>query len=118
MKSFSVDQNFSLIIFNINSHFAETGDGGKAVCAFQKMGDLCGPLGKGTEHDSTVGDGFVAWDCKFSVEICKFFYFHNNRSLNIKFNTAKTGIDYITYKELDESIWRLLHICCIDTEFV
>ena len=25
---------------------------------------------------------------------------------------------YITYKELDESIWRLLHICCIDTEFV
>ena len=21
-------------------------------------------------------------------------------------------------EELDESIWRLLHICCIDTEFV
>ena len=76
------------------------------------------PLAMGTEHDGTVGDGFVAWDCKFSVEICKFFYFHNNRSLNIKFHTAKTGIDYITYKELDESIWRLLHICCIDTEFV
>ena len=36
----------------------------------------------------------------------------------MKFHTAKTGIDYITYKELDESIWRLLHICCIDTEFV
>ena len=82
------------------------------------MGDLCGSFGKGTEHDGTVGDGFVAWDCKFSVEICKFFYFHNNCSLNIKFHTAKTGIDYITYKESDESIWRLLHICCIDTEFV
>ena len=48
-----------------------------------------GSFGKGTEHDGTVGDGFVAWNCKFSVEICKFFYFHNNRSLNIKFHTAK-----------------------------
>ena len=113
-----MNQDFSVVILNINAHFAETGDGGKAVSSFQKMGDLCGSFGKGTEHDGTVGDGFVAWNCKFSVEICKFFYFHNNRSLNIKFNTAKTGIGYITYKELDESIWRLLHICCIDTEFV
>ena len=80
MKSFSVDQNFSLIIFNINSHFAETGDGGKAVCAFQKMGDLCGSLGKGTEHDSAVGDGFVSRYGKLSVKIGKFFNFHNNRS--------------------------------------
>ena len=64
MKSFSVNQDFSVVILNINAHFAETGDGGKAVSSFQKMGDLCGSFGKGTEHDGTVGDGFVAWDCK------------------------------------------------------
>ena len=52
-----MNQDFSAVILNINAHFAETGDGGKAVSSFQKMGDLCGSFGKGTEHDGTVGDG-------------------------------------------------------------
>ena len=51
-----MNQDFSVVILNINAHFAETGDGGKAVSSFQKMGDLCGSFGKGTEHDGTVAD--------------------------------------------------------------
>ena len=69
MKSFAVDQDFAVVVLDVDAHFAETGDGGKAVRSFQKMGDAGGPFGKGTEHDSTVGDGFVAWDGNLAVEI-------------------------------------------------
>ena len=64
-----MNQDFSVVILKINTHYAETGDGGKAVRSFQKMGNAGGPFGKGTEHDSTVGDGFVAGDCNLAVEI-------------------------------------------------
>ena len=68
-----MNQDFSAVILNINAHFAETGDGGKAVSSFQKMGDLCGSFGKGTEHDGTVGDGFVAWTVSSPWRFVSFF---------------------------------------------
>ena len=64
-----MDQDFAVVVLDVDAHFAETGDGGKAVGSFQKMDDAGGPFGKGTEHDSTVGDGFVAWDGNLAVEI-------------------------------------------------
>ena len=78
MKSFSMNQDFSFMIFNFDAHFAKTGDGGKAVSSFQKMGDLSGSLGKGTKHDGTMGDGFIPRYGDFAVEIGKFFNFHSN----------------------------------------
>ena len=78
-----MNQDFSAVILNINAHFAETGDGGKAVSSFQKMGDLCGSFGKGTEHDGTVGDGFVAGNGDFSPEGSRFCKFHNAALSNV-----------------------------------
>ena len=41
-----MNQDFSVVILNINTHFAETGDGGKAVSSFQKMVILVVPLAR------------------------------------------------------------------------
>ena len=60
VEAFSPHKDFLFIVFNFNSHFAETGNGGKAVSAFQKMRDFCGSFCKGAEHDCPVGNGFIS----------------------------------------------------------
>ena len=51
-----------LLVGNIdgNAHFAEAVDGGQAVLAHQKAGDMGGAAGQSAEHDGAVGDGFIA----------------------------------------------------------
>ena len=88
-ESFSVDQDFAVVILDIDAHFAETGDGGKAVSSFQKMGDaVMVPLAREpnmtARWEMDLSPGTVSSPWRFVS-----FYFHNNCSLNIKFNTAK-----------------------------
>ena len=58
----SLDSDNTILIFDIDSHAAETADGGEAVSAIQKVMDLCSSLRNGSEHDTAVGDGFIARD--------------------------------------------------------
>ena len=62
MHALSLDSDNTILIFDIDSHAAETADGGEAVSAIQKVMDLCSSLRNGSEHDTAVGDGFIARD--------------------------------------------------------
>ena len=45
---------------DVYAHFPKTGDGGQAILTHQKSGDAGRSAGQRTEHNRTVGDGFVA----------------------------------------------------------
>ena len=64
METFSVDQDLSFCIFNVNTHFPETGNGGEAVGTFQKICDPGSAFCKRAEHDSSVRNGFISGNGK------------------------------------------------------
>ena len=53
---------------DLNTHFTEAVDGGQAVLAHQKTGDVSGAVGQCAEHNSTVRDGFVAGHGNFTAQ--------------------------------------------------
>ena len=63
-----MDQRPGTVSFNVNAKLPESGNGGKAVCPLEKIGDFCQTVGNGAEHDSSVGNGFIAGNGKFSVK--------------------------------------------------
>ena len=60
VKTVSVNKNRAAGIFNLNPHFFKTGNGGKTVSTLQKSGDFSRSPGNGSEHDTSVGYGFVS----------------------------------------------------------
>ena len=66
--AFAVNQNRVPLIFNVNSHVSETGDGGQAVCSLEKIVNFCSSLGNGAEHNASVGDGFVSGNHNLSPQ--------------------------------------------------
>ena len=50
VHALSVDSDNTILIFDIDSHAAETADGGEAVSALQKVMDLCSSLRNGSER--------------------------------------------------------------------
>ena len=66
----------SAFVFDLDSHPAETGDGGQAVGAFQEVLDFRFSAGDGAQHDAAVGDGFIAGDCDLPADMSCWFQFH------------------------------------------
>ena len=60
MQTFTVNVEHIILFFYLNAHFPKTGDGGQTVRAFQKVSNFCNTVRQRTEHNRTVGDGFVA----------------------------------------------------------
>ena len=59
VEALPVDTDDVSVIFNRNAHLPETGDGGKAVSALEKMVDFRSSFGNRTEHNAPVGNGFI-----------------------------------------------------------
>ena len=72
VHALSVDSDNTILIFDIDSHAAETADGGEAVSALQEVMDLCSSLRNGSEHDTAVGDGFIARDRDLAPDVICF----------------------------------------------
>jgi hypothetical protein len=64
------------MILDLNAHAPETGDGGQAVSALQKIMDLGRSPRDGAEHNAPVGNGFIARDMELAPEAVAFCKFH------------------------------------------
>ena len=60
MQTDALDNDFLVGNVDGNAHFAEAVDGGQAVLAHQKAGDVGGAVCQCAQHDGAVRDGFVA----------------------------------------------------------
>ena len=65
MEAFSVNQDFLPVGIHADSQGAEAVDAGKAVCAAQEAADSGSAFCQGTEHNTSVRDGFISGDGNF-----------------------------------------------------
>ena len=72
MHTLSMDGDNAVLIFDVDSHLMETTDRGEAVGALQKVMDLRGSLCDGSEHDTAVGNGFIARDSDLAPDMVCF----------------------------------------------
>jgi hypothetical protein len=62
VQTIAVNHHGIAVILNRNPHTLKTGNRGQTVRSLKKIMNLGGSFCDGTEHDTSVGDGFVTRD--------------------------------------------------------
>ena len=68
MQADAFDDDLLVRDLDLHAHLAEAVDGGQAVFAHQKAGNVCCAAGQRAQHDRAVRNGFVARHGQFTAQ--------------------------------------------------